>query len=195
MMTIQPMQWAALPDLQDAPPIDDADLACLHELRDVLARHGKLERFAVHLVHRHFDLGEGEVLIERPDPDGRTQHVTVGRLDDEPDARPTTWLFAKEGEWPKTPSGDPTPPPGWPRQPDPNPTPVAPNAVYCVCVSSPQSYGGCIKHGKSPSPGEAAIKEDRVKQERIQREEGEVRNKPVAGHHWTRRRSLRDGDV
>lgn len=171
MMTIQPMQWGVLPELQDAPPIDDADLACLQELRGVLARHGKLKRFAVHLAHRHFELGEGEVLIERPDADGRTQHVTVGRLEDEPDARPTTWLF------------------------DEGPALHMTSAVYCVCVGTPQSLGACIKHGKSPSPGEAAIKEDQAKRERIQREEGEVRNRPVAGHHWTRRRSLRDGDV
>jgi hypothetical protein len=171
MMTIQPMQWAALPELQNAPLLDDADMACLAELRDVLARHGKLQRFAVHLAHRHFDLGEGEVLIERPDPDGRTQHVTVGRLDDEPDARPTTWLF------------------------DEGPALHMTNAVYCVCVGSAQSPESCVRHGKSSSPGEAAIKEDQAKHERIQREEGEVRNKPVAGHDMTRRRSLRDGDV
>ena len=172
MMTIQPMQWAVLPELQDAPPIDDADMACLLELRDVLARHGKLKRFAVHLAHRHFELGEGEVLIERPDPDGRTQHVTVGRLDDEPDARPTTWLF------------------------DDAPALHMTNAVYCVCVGTPQSLGACIKHGKSQSPGEAAIKEDQAKQERIQRDRARHEGGfPVAGHDLTRRRSLRDGDV
>lgn len=172
MIAIQPMQWAVLPELQDAPPLDDADMGCLQDLRDVLARHGKLRRFAVHLAHRHFELGEGEVLIERPDPDGRTQHVTVGRLDDEPDARPTTWLF------------------------DEGPALLLNNAVYCVCMSS-GVYGldACVRHGKSPSPGEHAVNEEKVKQERIQREEAEVRNKPVAGHGMTRRRSLRDGDV
>ena len=92
-LSILPMQWTGLADLPDVPPVDDGDLDCLAEIRDVLARHGKLNRFAVHLAHRHFALGPDEILIERPDPDGRTQHVTVGRLADEPDARPTTWLF------------------------------------------------------------------------------------------------------
>ena len=91
--SILPMQWTGLADLPDVPPVGDGDLDCLAEIRDVLARHGKLNRFAVHLAHRHFALGPDEILIERPDPDGRTQHVTVGRLADEPDARPTTWLF------------------------------------------------------------------------------------------------------
>jgi hypothetical protein len=92
-LSILPMQWTGLADLPDVPPVGDDNLHCLAEVRDVLARHGKLNRFAVHLAHRHFALGPDEILIERPDPDGRTQHVTVGRLADEPDARPTTWLL------------------------------------------------------------------------------------------------------
>ncbi|HEY8031260.1 MAG TPA: hypothetical protein VIF02_02485 [Methylocella sp.] len=76
-LSIQPMQLSSLPDLHEAPPLDASDLDCLEEIRDVLARHSKLARFAVHLAHRHFDLAPDEILIERPDPDGRTQHVTV----------------------------------------------------------------------------------------------------------------------
>lgn len=172
MISIQPMQWSVLPALEDAPEIDAADLACLAEIRDVLARHGRLKRFAVHLAHRHFELAPGEVLIERPDPDGRTQHVTVGCLDDEPAARPTTWLF------------------------DDGPALHLTNAVYCVCVPSPQSLGTCIRHGKSPSPGEQANKEDQAKQERIQRERAlhEI-GMPVAGHDPRKRRRSLDGDV
>lgn len=163
-LAIQPMQWAALSELQDTPSIDDADLACLAELRDVLARHGKLKRFAVHLAHRHFELGAGEVLIERPDADGRTQHVTVGRLEDEPGARPTTWMF------------------------DDSPALHMTNAVYCVCVSSPQSLGACVRHGRSQSPGEAAIREEKVEQERIQRERTAYESGfPTAGHERRRR--------
>ena len=91
--SILPMQWSALPELAAAPALDGSELACMAVIRDVLARHGKLARFALHLAHRHFELAPGEVLIERPDEAARTQHVTVGRLEDEPGARPTTWLF------------------------------------------------------------------------------------------------------
>ena len=72
-LSIAPMQWTGLADLHDVPPVDGSDLDCLAEIRDILARHGKLRRFAVHLAHRHFALGPDEILIERPDPDGRTQ--------------------------------------------------------------------------------------------------------------------------
>jgi hypothetical protein len=158
-LSIQPMQWAVLPDLQDAPPLDDDDLQCLRDVRDVLARHGKLRRFALHLAHRHFALGPDEVLIERPDPDGRTQHVTVGRLADATDARPTTWLF-EEGQALHL-SG----------------------AVYCVCVSDPNKTDSCIRHGKSRSPGGARQKEEGAKQRRISEEKGRhERGFPVGGH-------------
>lgn len=168
-LVIRPLQWSALPELHDAPPIDDADLACLAELRAVLARHGKLDRFAVHLAHRHLKLAADEMLIERPDPDGRTQHVTVGRRDEEPDARPTTWLF------------------------DGGPELHLSEAVYCVCLpSGPHSQGACVRHGKSPSPGEHALNEERVKQRRIGEENARYeQGMPVAGHEPRRRRRER----
>jgi hypothetical protein len=34
------MQWETLPALHEAPAFDDSDLACLDEIRAVLARHG-----------------------------------------------------------------------------------------------------------------------------------------------------------
>jgi hypothetical protein len=39
-LSIQPMQWSNLPDLHQTPPLDDSDLECLADIRDVLARHG-----------------------------------------------------------------------------------------------------------------------------------------------------------
>ncbi|WP_143748868.1 hypothetical protein [Mesorhizobium sophorae] len=158
-LSIQPMQWSVLPELQDAPPLGDDDLDCLAEVRDVLARHGKLRRFALHLAHRHFVLGSDEILIEWPDPDGRTQHVTVGRLAEAPDAQPTTWLFE---EGPELRLSD---------------------AVYCVCVSDPNKTDACIRHGKSRSPGGARQKEDGARDRRISEEKGQhERGFPVGGH-------------
>jgi hypothetical protein len=125
----------------------------------VLARHGKLDRFAVHLTHRHFALGPDEILIERPDSDGRTQHVTVGRLSDEPDARPTIWLLIPEHEM------------------------LLSDAVYCICVSDPNKTDACIRHGRSSSPGAASQREEAAKQRRISEEKGKYDlGFPVAGH-------------
>lgn len=168
-LVIRPLQWLVLPPLHEAPPLDDADAACLDDVRAVLARHGKLDRFAIHLAHGHFDLAPGEVLIERPDPDGRTQHVTVGRLEDEPAARPTTWLL------------------------DAGPELRLSDAVYCVCVSDPGQTDACTRHGKSAGPTKAQIEQDRAKLERISEERARhEQGFPVAGHDRGRSRSRRD---
>lgn len=158
-LSIQPMQWAVLPELHDAAELDGGDLDCLRDVRDVLARHGKLLRFALHLAHRHFELGPDEILIERPDPDGRTQHVTVGRLSDAPDARPTTWLF------------------------DDAPAFHLSDALYCVCVSDPNKTDACVRHGRSRSPGAGHQRDESAKERRISEDRGRhERGFPAGGH-------------
>lgn len=76
-LTIAPLHWSRLPDLRQIAPLGDADLACMCELRTVLARHGRLERFALHLVHQHFELGADEVLVEYSDAQLRKQGQRV----------------------------------------------------------------------------------------------------------------------
>jgi hypothetical protein len=56
VLSIRPMQWANLPGLHQTPTLDDSDLDCLEEIRDVL-------------------LAPGEILIERPDPDARIREA------------------------------------------------------------------------------------------------------------------------
>ena len=96
---ISVMQWGRLPDLRDVAPLADADLDCMQEVRDVLARHGCLGRFALHLVHRHFEIADGEVLVEYGNPTTRELQLRV-----EPrrsaallDAVPTTWTLDAGG--------------------------------------------------------------------------------------------------
>lgn len=158
-IVVRPMQWSALADLGDTPPLDRDDHACLAELAAVLKRHGKLDRFAIHLAHRHFVLQPEEVLIERPDPDGRTQHVSIGRLGDTAGAIPTTWLFDHAA--PLNMSA----------------------AVYCVCMEDPIKPNGCVRHGKSGSPAPVTEKDDNARQKRISEDKGQYdRGFPVGGH-------------
>ena len=122
-LIVQPLQWEALPELHETPDLDDSDASCMADIRAVLERHGKLDRFALHLIHRHFDLAPGEVLIERPDPDARTQHVSVGRLDDEPLARPTTCILGPGGA-----------------------------TSHCLCAPHPGQQSGCEMHASNKLP-------------------------------------------
>ena len=97
-LTIRPLQWKRVPDLRDVAPLDANDLACMAELREVLARHGRLQRFAVHLIHKHFELAEGEVLVEYSDAVRREHRLRVERRDGVTarNAVPTTWMLDRE---------------------------------------------------------------------------------------------------
>ena len=97
-LTIQPLQWRRLKDLREVAPLDERDLACMAELRDVLARHGRLERFAVQLIHKHFELTDGEVLVEYSDAARREHRLCVERRDSAAarGAIPTTWALDRQ---------------------------------------------------------------------------------------------------
>lgn len=71
-IVVQPMQWNGVPDLDEVKPLSEDDYPCLKEVRDVLARHGKLDRFGVTLIHSHFAIGPDESLVELADAGTRT---------------------------------------------------------------------------------------------------------------------------
>ncbi|MFP4520275.1 MAG: hypothetical protein ACLFQ5_12570 [Oceanicaulis sp.] len=76
-------------------PVDASDEACLHDVRQVLERHGKIGRFGVHLLHAHFDIGDDEVLLETCDQDQRILVSRIAKADSN-DARSsieTSWAF------------------------------------------------------------------------------------------------------
>jgi hypothetical protein len=94
-LTILPMQWTRVQDLRDVPPLDAADMACIADLREVLERHGRLRRFALQLVHKHFDMAPDEVLVEYSDPLLREQRLRVEPRDGRAAraAIPTAWML------------------------------------------------------------------------------------------------------
>ena len=70
-LTLAPLQWSELKDIDDVKPLNDGDTDCLVEIRDVLKKHGKMERFGVALLHSHFDMASDEIMLESTDEDGR----------------------------------------------------------------------------------------------------------------------------
>lgn len=95
------IQWASLPDIAAVPTIGDDDYACLADLRDVLVRHKSLHRFGVHLLHKHFEVADDEVMVEYTDTDARTLQCQVEKrayVGVDPSNRiETMWSFAGEG--------------------------------------------------------------------------------------------------
>ena len=61
-----------LPDIDEIPPLGEADNECIEELRNVLEKHGAITRFGVFLLHDHFHIGEDEKLVEFCDKENRT---------------------------------------------------------------------------------------------------------------------------
>lgn len=55
------------------------DHACMREIAEVLSRHGKSERFHLTVAHKHFDLEDGEFLVETTDEARRVSTITVTR--------------------------------------------------------------------------------------------------------------------
>jgi hypothetical protein len=54
-------------------PFSETDKACMEDLREVLRKHNKLDRFGVTLLHKHFDITDDEMLVETVDEIKRIQ--------------------------------------------------------------------------------------------------------------------------
>ncbi|WP_224815628.1 hypothetical protein [Hasllibacter sp. MH4015] len=94
---LEVMQWARTKDLEDTAPLDQSDLDCMKAIRAVLVEHGKLDRFALHLTHKHFDLADDEVLVEYSNEEKREQYFRVEKADSEIASQsiPTTWTLER----------------------------------------------------------------------------------------------------
>ncbi len=69
--------WNDLKDIDEVTPVGEMDVPCLAEVREVLKRHGMQERFGVALLHKHFDLEPGEMLVEQTDKAARTLTISA----------------------------------------------------------------------------------------------------------------------
>ena len=85
--------YAALRDMDatDVAVLDEADRACLHELGQYLVSTDAWQRFAIWLLHRHFEPISGEVFVESLVPRG-TETTPVDRCS-VPGLRATSMRF------------------------------------------------------------------------------------------------------
>lgn len=97
-VTVSPVQWGDLKDIDDVEPVNESDAPCLAEIREVLARHGQLHRFGIALLHSHFELGPDEVLLESSDEEERTLTLKPARVEEARlNSVGTVWML-REGD-------------------------------------------------------------------------------------------------
>lgn len=97
-VTVSPVQWAELKDIDDVEPLNDADAACLAEVREVLAHHGRLQRFGIALLHSHFELAPDEVLLESSDEQERTLTLRPATIEEASRTGVGTVWMLREGD-------------------------------------------------------------------------------------------------
>lgn len=85
-------QYNSLKDIDDCHNLDETDIACLDQIRDVLISFGKTDRFGVNLLHRHFDLEDDECLVEYTDKENRILTSRVEKKGSTPTVE-TMWRF------------------------------------------------------------------------------------------------------
>lgn len=100
VLNISPMQWMPLKDIDEVAPLNDNDTECLKEIRDVLLRHNKIDRFGVALIHKHFDMQDDEVLMEYCDPENRCLTIQPMKTGEEVRSIQTLWKLNADGNKP-----------------------------------------------------------------------------------------------
>lgn len=89
---------AQLKDLNDIEPLQPHEVEILRDVRNVLQRHGALDRFGIHLLHKHFDLAENETLVESVDVDQRTLITRPMPTDTDAVTVETSWKFGSDDD-------------------------------------------------------------------------------------------------
>ncbi len=92
-LSVAPMQWADLKKLKDVQPINDSDVECMAEVREVLKKHGKRERFGLALLHKHFEMDDGELLVEDSDEETRELSIKPIKREAVSHTVPTVWML------------------------------------------------------------------------------------------------------
>ena len=97
VLVTRPMQWAAILNISETNPLTSNEKDCLREVRDVLSRFGCLDTFGVSLIHKHFEIGDDEALLETIDVDSRTLTIRPVKKDDLGPSVETQWHL-RDGE-------------------------------------------------------------------------------------------------
>jgi hypothetical protein len=89
--------FEGLPHITEVQPRSAADDALFAELAAVLDKYGARDRFGINLLHHHYPLHAGEVLIEETDETSRVQ--TLRPVKGRPaNVIETSWRLGAQGQ-------------------------------------------------------------------------------------------------
>ena len=98
MTTTQAKNWNDLSNLLDVAHLSETDSQCLNEIQSILNKYDLTQKFGVALLHKHFELDEDEMLIERTylkDKHLVTKPEKIGESNPD-DLVTTMWRFDKD---------------------------------------------------------------------------------------------------
>lgn len=70
--TLTALAHNKLKDIDAIEKLNATDQQCIEELKNVLQKHNKEDKFGIQLLHKHFDLAHDEIMLESIDVENRT---------------------------------------------------------------------------------------------------------------------------
>lgn len=93
---VMPTIWSEIPYMSDIQTLNQSDIPCLAEIREVLKRHNALNRFGVTLVHKHFEIAADEILVERIDFQNRSLTIAPMKKAEAEECVETSWNLQED---------------------------------------------------------------------------------------------------
>ena len=97
-ITVAPLQWSNVEDIDDVEPLNERDADCLAEIREVLRKHNMMDRFGVALLHSHFEVANDEILLETTSKEERTLITKPVKAEDYDEGKVGTIWKLEEGD-------------------------------------------------------------------------------------------------
>ena len=94
-MQTKSKNWNDLENIIDVHELTNKDEQCLNDLQAVIEKYGLTNKFGVSLLHKHFDIADDEVLLERNNPKERTLTSSPIKIEEaeKPEYMTTMWRF------------------------------------------------------------------------------------------------------
>ncbi|MBL7821435.1 MAG: hypothetical protein JNL65_12535 [Saprospiraceae bacterium] len=95
---LNPILHNELSNIQEVALITKDDADCLAELKEIILKYGKENKFGISLLHKHFDLLEDEMLVETINVKDRVLTTTPVHVDEQRKNSlvQTVWCFSKD---------------------------------------------------------------------------------------------------